>query len=49
VGILSSYVLNVAPGGMIVLISIIIFGVSLGMKSLRARNKFARKTKPIVP
>jgi len=49
VGILSSYVLNVAPGGMIVLISIIIFGVSLGMKSLRARNKFTRKTKPIVP
>ena len=47
VGILSSYVLNVAPGGMIVLISIIIFGVSLGMKSLRARNKFTRKTKPI--
>ncbi|HEU5488060.1 MAG TPA: hypothetical protein VFV16_04475, partial [Candidatus Nitrosotalea sp.] len=49
VGILSSYVLNVAPGGMIVLISIIIFGVSLGIKSLRARNKFTRKTKPIVP
>lgn len=47
VGILSSYVFNVAPGGMIVLISIIIFGVSLGMKSLRARNKFTRKTKPI--
>jgi zinc transport system permease protein len=47
VGILSSYVLNVAPGGMIVLISIIIFGVSLGIKSLRARNKFTRKTKPI--
>jgi len=44
VGILSSYVLNVAPGGMIVLISIIIFGVSLGIKSLRARNKFTRKT-----
>lgn len=49
VGILSSYVLNVAPGGMIVLISIIIFGVSLGMKSLRARNKFARKTKSTIP
>lgn len=47
VGILSSYVLNVAPGGMIVLISIIIFGASLGIKSLRARNKFTRKTKPI--
>ena len=45
IGILSSYVLNVAPGGMIVLISIIIFGVSLGIKSLRARNKFARKIK----
>lgn len=44
VGILSSYVLNVAPGGMIVLISIIIFGVSLGIKSLRARNKFTQKT-----
>ena len=44
VGILSSYVLNVAPGGMIVLISIIIFGVALGIKSLKARNKFARKT-----
>jgi len=44
VGILSSYMLNVAPGGMIVLISIIIFGVSLGIKSLRTRNKFVRKT-----
>ena len=44
VGILSSYVLNVAPGGMIVLISIIIFGISLGIKSLRTRNKFVRKT-----
>jgi ABC-type Mn2+/Zn2+ transport system permease subunit len=43
VGILSSYVLNVAPGGMIVLISIIIFGVSLGIKSLRTRNKFVKK------
>lgn len=49
VGIMSSYVLNVAPGGMIVLISIIIFGISLGIKSLRARNKFARKTKSITP
>ncbi|MDC8453332.1 MAG: metal ABC transporter permease [Candidatus Nitrosotalea sp.] len=39
-GILSSYVLNVAPGGMIVLISIIIFGISLCIKSLRTRNKF---------
>ena len=48
VGILSSYVLNVAPGGMIVLISIIIFGVSLGIKSLRTRNKFARKTKSTI-
>ncbi|HET7337329.1 MAG TPA: metal ABC transporter permease [Candidatus Nitrosotalea sp.] len=44
VGILSSYVLNVAPGGMIVLISIIIFGVSLGIKSLRTRNKFVGKS-----
>jgi hypothetical protein len=33
---------------MIVLISIIIFGVSLGMKSLRARNKFTRKTKSTI-
>ncbi len=44
VGILTSYVFNVAPGGMIVLISIIIFGISLGIKSLRSRNKFVRKT-----
>ena len=44
VGILSSYVLNVAPGGMIVLISIIIFGVSLGIKSLKRRNKFIKKS-----
>lgn len=44
IGILSSYVLNVAPGGMIVLISIVIFGVSLGIKSLRSRNKFVRKS-----
>lgn len=43
VGILSSYVLNVAPGGMIVLISIIIFGISLCIKSLRTRNKFVGK------
>jgi zinc transport system permease protein len=43
-GILTSYVFNVAPGGMIVLISIIIFGISLGIKSLRSRNKFIRKT-----
>lgn len=44
VGILTSYVFNVAPGGMIVLISIIIFGISLGIKSLRSRNKFVGKT-----
>jgi zinc transport system permease protein len=44
VGIMSSYILNVAPGGMIVLISIIIFGVSLAIKSLKSRNKFVRKT-----
>lgn len=44
VGILSSYVLNVAPGGMIVLISIIIFGISLCIKSLRTRNKFVGKS-----
>ena len=43
VGILSSYVFNVAPGGMIVLISIIIFGASLVMKSLRSKNKFIKK------
>ncbi|SHO43919.1 ABC 3 transport family protein [Nitrosotalea sinensis] len=42
-GILLSYVFNVAPGGMIVLISIIIFGISLGIKSLRTSNKFIRK------
>ncbi len=42
IGILSSYVLNVAPGGMIVLISIIIFIFSLGIKSLRTKNKFVR-------
>jgi len=44
VGILTSYLFNIAPGGMIVLISIIIFGVSLGIKSLRTRNKFVRKS-----
>ena len=44
VGILSSYVFNVAPSGMIVLISIIIFGTSLGIKSMRTRNKFVRKS-----
>jgi zinc transport system permease protein len=44
VGIVTSYVFNVAPGGMIVLISIIIFGISLAIKSLRTRNKFVRKT-----
>ena len=43
-GILSSYVLNVAPGGMIVLISIIIFGISLGMKSFRTKNRFIKKS-----
>jgi len=43
IGILSSYMLNVAPSGMIVLISIIIFGISLGIKSLRTRNKFVKK------
>jgi zinc transport system permease protein len=43
-GILSSYIFNVAPGGMIVLISIIIFGISLGMKSLRTSNKFVKRT-----
>lgn len=43
-GILTSYILNVAPGGMIVLISIIIFGVSLGFKSFKTRNKFVVKS-----
>ncbi len=43
IGILSSYSFNVAPGGMIVLISIIIFGVSLGLKSLR-KNRFVKKS-----
>ncbi|MGI0040332.1 MAG: metal ABC transporter permease, partial [Nitrosopumilaceae archaeon] len=32
-GILASYTFNIAPGGMIVLISIVIFSVSLGIKS----------------
>ena len=43
IGILTSYVFNVAPGGMIVLISIIIFGVSLGLKSLR-KIRFSKKS-----
>ena len=43
IGILTSYSFNVAPGGMIVLISIIIFGVSLGLKSLR-KNRFIKKS-----
>jgi zinc transport system permease protein len=43
-GILTSYIFNVAPGGMIVLISIIIFGISLGFKSLRTRNIFEVKS-----
>jgi len=34
-GILTSYIFNIAPGGMIVLISILLFAGSLGMKSLR--------------
>ncbi len=44
-GILTSYVFNVAPGGMIVLISILIFGISLAIKSLRTTNKFIKKPK----
>ena len=32
-GILTSYTFNIAPGGMIVLISIVIFFISLGIKS----------------
>ena len=38
-GILTSYIFNIAPGGMIVLISILIFMGSLGMKSLRQSKK----------
>ena len=38
-GILTSYIFNVAPGGMIVLISILLFAGSLGMKSLRQSKK----------
>lgn len=38
-GILTSYIFNIAPGGMIVLISILIFVGSLGMKSLRQSKK----------
>jgi len=43
IGILTSYVFNVAPGGMIVFISIIVFGVSLGLKSLR-KSRFGKKS-----
>lgn len=43
-GILTSYIFNVAPGGMIVLISIITFGVSLSFKSFKTRNKFVIKS-----
>jgi len=35
IGILTSYICNIAPGGMIVLISILLFAGSLGMKSLK--------------
>jgi ABC-type Mn2+/Zn2+ transport system permease subunit len=42
-GILTSYSFNIAPGGMIVLISIVIFVVSLGIKSAGLI-----KNKPIV-
>jgi zinc transport system permease protein len=38
-GILTSYIFNIAPGGMIVLISILLFVGSLGMKSLRQSKK----------
>lgn len=47
VGIMSSYVLNVAPGGMIVLISILIFIISLGIKSLKTEKKFVRNISKI--
>jgi len=39
IGILTSYIFNIAPGGMIVLISILLFAGSLGMKSLRQSRK----------
>jgi len=39
VGILTSYIFNIAPGGMIVLISILLFAGSLGMKLLRQTKK----------
>ncbi|MBI1828540.1 MAG: metal ABC transporter permease [Thaumarchaeota archaeon] len=38
-GILTSYIFNIAPGGMIVLISILLFAGSLGMKSFRQTRK----------
>jgi ABC-type Mn2+/Zn2+ transport system permease subunit len=38
-GILTSYSFNVAPGGMIVLISIILFGGSLGIKSFTQKKR----------
>jgi zinc transport system permease protein len=38
-GILTSYIFNIAPGGMIVLISILLFAGSLGIKSLRQSKK----------
>lgn len=44
-GILTSYIFNVAPGGMIVLISILIFGISLVIKSIRTKNKFVKNPK----
>lgn len=39
IGILTSYIFNIAPGGMIVLISILLFAGSLGLKSLRQSRK----------
>jgi zinc transport system permease protein len=39
IGILTSYIFNIAPGGMIVLISILLFAGSLGMKSLKQTRK----------
>ena len=39
IGILTSYIFNIAPGGMIVLISILIFVGSLGMKSFKQLKK----------
>lgn len=38
-GILTSYIFNIAPGGMIVLISILLFAGALGMKSIKQKKQ----------